>query len=169
MIQLDKQKTMIQQKYLYNYKNMISMHFRLGDYKYKQNCHPVMSTQYYKNSIQHIISVTHKVDLKFLYFCEDEDIEEVTSMIDQLQQTFAQCKFICANSKTNIEDWEQMLMMSLCQHNIIANSTFSWWGAYFNTNAEKIVCYPNIWFGPSLSTLQVQDLFPESWLKISCH
>jgi len=173
LIQLDKQKTMIQQKHLYNYKNMISMHFRIGDYKHKQNYHPVMNLQFYKNSIQHIINIIDKLDLKFLYFCEDEDVEEVSDMVEQLQHSFEKCKFISANSnsniKTNIEDWEQMLMMSLCQHNIIPNSTFSWWGAYFNSNTEKIVCYPDVWFGPAVSKRIVDDLFPESWTKISCH
>ena len=63
----------------------------------------------------------------------------------------------------NIEDYEQMLLMSLCQHNIIANSSFSWWGGYFNNNLEKNVCYPSVWNG---STNETQDLFPENWNKI---
>ena len=58
-----------------------------------------------------------------------------------------------------------MLLMSSCQDNIIANSTFSWWGAYFNTNNEKIVCYPYKWFGPSANH-NICDLFPDSWQKI---
>lgn len=55
--------------------------------------------------------------------------------------------------------------MSLCNHNIIANSTFSWWGAYFNINPEKIVCYPNVWFGSECNN-STQDLFPKNWVKI---
>jgi hypothetical protein len=63
----------------------------------------------------------------------------------------------------SIPDYEQLLLMSLTSHNIIANSTFSWWGAYFNNNINKIVCYPSLWNG---SNNNVKDLFPDSWNKI---
>jgi hypothetical protein len=65
-----------------------------------------------------------------------------------------------------MEDWQQLLLMSCCNDNIIANSSFSWWGAYFNGTIEKIVCYPDIWFGP-LNPVNTRDLFPESWQEIS--
>ena len=80
--------------------------------------------------------------------------------------------FISINSFKNVFfienipfDYEELILMSLCKHNIIANSTFSWWGAYFNTNPAKIVCYPSIWFGPDV-THNTKDLCPESWTKI---
>ena len=74
------------------------------------------------------------------------------------QLNFIQCNYI--------QDWEQLLLMSLCNHNIIANSTFSWWGAYFNTNPGKIVCYPSVWFGSKCINNSTRDLFPENWIKI---
>ena len=54
-----------------------------------------------------------------------------------------------------------MLSMSCCEHNIIANSTFSWWGAYFNDKKEKIGCYPGQWFGPKLADKNTKDICPE--------
>jgi hypothetical protein len=59
-----------------------------------------------------------------------------------------------------------MLIMSHCKHNIIANSTFSWWGAYFNQHKENKVYYPSLWFGPELAFKKTYDLFPPEWNKI---
>jgi hypothetical protein len=84
----------------------------------------------------------------------------------KLKSKFEDIKFV--NIDSTIPDWKQMLMMSCCHHNIIANSTFSWWGAYFNRNPDKIVCYPNKWFGPALANKTTDDLFPPEWRKISC-
>jgi glycosyl transferase family 25 len=63
-----------------------------------------------------------------------------------------------------MEDWEQLILMSLCEHHIIANSTFSWWGAYLsNYNINKIVCYPDKWHHSNLITYSTVDLFPDNW------
>jgi hypothetical protein len=69
---------------------------------------------------------------------------------------------------TDIPENEQMLCMSLCKNNIIANSTFSWWGAFLNNNKIKNIIYPSTWFGPGISIPpeSLLDLFPSNWLKI---
>jgi hypothetical protein len=165
LIRLDDQKNAIKKKYNHNYDNLVSMHFRLGDYKYKQEYHPLMKFEYYKNSIQYISNATNNDKLKILYFCEQEDADIVQMIIDRLQVYFPDCRFVKIDH--GIFDWEQILMMSLCHHNIIANSSFSWWGAYFNSHEDKIICYPDLWFGPSLADKDVQDLFPDKWNKIN--
>jgi hypothetical protein len=152
-------------KYSYNYKEFISMHFRQGDYKNLQETHPILSHQYYENSLKEILKKTNSNLQKVLYFCEKEDNEEIEKIIGELKKTIKNCAFIKVTD--NVEDWQQLLLMSACSHNIIANSSFSWWGAYLNTNPTKIVCYPEIWFGPKAPN-DTSDLFPESWTKISC-
>ena len=54
--------------------------------------------------------------------------------------------------------------MSSCKHNIIANSPFSWWGAWLNSNPEKIIIAPQKWF--SVTTRNIKDLIPDSWIKL---
>ena len=166
IIRLDNQKNKIKQKYLHAYDcdKLISMHFRLGDYKMLPDYHPIMTYKYYFNCIQHIISTTNSQELHILYFCEKDDNTVVHKTIKMLSVAFPVCKFIKAVD--TITDWEQLLMMSCCHHNIIANSTFSWWGAYFNRYTDKIVCYPSVWFGPK-NPVSTADLFPISWNKIN--
>jgi hypothetical protein len=144
-------------------KNCVSMHFRLGDYKNIQNFHPLATYEYYINSLNFIKSKSSE-SYNILYFCEDVDMDDVVTTIHSIKQNFPDYKFIRGDNK--LEDWEQMLFMSSCHHNIIANSSFSWWGAYFNIWSDKIVCYPSIWFGPSANN-DTKDLCPPEWNKIS--
>lgn len=164
LIRLDNQKNNIKKSYIHDYDNLVSMHFRLGDYKFIQNYHPIATYEYYRNSIQYILYSTQQSSLKILYFCEENDNDAVLVTINKLRETFPSCHFI--KTSDIIEDWIQMLMMSCCKHNIIANSSFSWWGAYFNSHTDKIVCYPSRWFGPDAIKNNTMDLFPEHWNMI---
>jgi hypothetical protein len=100
---------------------------------------------------------------RVLFFCEKEDEKEVFTIIKTLAPYFQLMEFVHVDY--DIPDYKQMLLMSVCDHNIIANSTFSWWGAYFNSNPDKKVIYPSIWFG-AWGNAYVYDLFPTSWTKI---
>lgn len=160
----NKNKIMETYNHYFNNNINISMHFRLGDYKHQQHNHPVMPVVYYMKSIQHIINTINNDTFNILYFCEKEDNDDVLFSITILKKKFPNITFTKVDD--TIDDWKQMLLMSCCNHNIIANSSFSWWGAYFNDYKDKIVCYPNIWFGPSMKK-NTKDLFPDEWKKIS--
>ena len=184
---------------------VISMHFRLGDYKFIQEHHPVMPYEYYDNAITNILIYTrnlhksftplnnsihtadelstklpvtdlniapilgvdsnlHRYKYQVNYFCEKEDNTFVLDIIKRLEVKYNIVKFVKVDD--DIEDWQQLLLMSCCHDNIIANSSFSWWGAYFNNTENKTVCYPYLWFGPANNS-NVTDLFPNTWVKVS--
>ena len=144
--------------------NSVSMHFRIGDYKYYPDYHPILELDYYRKSLYFVSTKLNETYLQVYYFCEEEDVIQVTDMIKLLQIEFKNMTFVRISS--NIPDWKQLLIMSLCEHNIIANSTFSLWSGYFNVNSNKIVCYPSIWFGKYLQNHNTNDMFPHSWTKI---
>jgi len=146
-----------------DFDNTISMHFRLGDYKKLTHFHPIATPQYYENALNYFKSTFPGNTFKILYFCEDEDANEVQITISNLEQKFPNYKF--ERGSNTLADWQQMLNMSLCRHNIIANSSFSWWGAYFNSHADKIVCYPATWFGQTANN-DTRDLCPSEWIKL---
>ena len=161
LIKLDKTKVQVMSKYPLNFQS-ISMHFRLGDYKTLGDFHPVLDYEYYEKALQYIINNTEKRDV--LYFCEKQDNDDVQKTINQLKEKFQDVTFTKADDA--IEDWEQLILMSCCKYNIIANSTFSWWAAQMNHNNYKIICYPEKWFGPKNSHLDTKDLFPEDWIRL---
>jgi hypothetical protein len=148
-----------------------SLHFRLGDYTDKQDYHTVLPIGYYINSINQLLlrdpTIKH-----ILVFNEAVDRETVDSVyLEPLKGVYKHLVFHRINYA--ISDWQQILMMALCRHNIIANSTFSWWGAFFGQNRNgngnnKIVFYPNHqWFGPRLSHHQLHDMFPSEWISVA--
>jgi hypothetical protein len=140
------------------------MHFRIGDYKKIQEFHPLATYDFYERSLQYFRLVHPNKQFNILYFCEDSDIDDVLSIINKLVDKFPMYTF--TRGLNTLEDWQQMLLMSCCHHNIIANSSFSWWSAYLNLNNDKIVCYPSVWFGQAANN-DTRDLCPSNWIKVN--
>jgi hypothetical protein len=164
LIKLDETQEIIKNKYNKYFSEInISIHFRLGDYKKVQDYHPIMNLDYYQKSLKIILDNINNNNINLLYFCEKEDNQYVLDTFIKPLINNINIKII--KVEDNIEDWEQLIIMSNCHHNIIANSSFSWWGAYFNKNPNKIVCYPVKWFGKKLNN-NTKDLCPNNWIKV---
>jgi hypothetical protein len=148
--------------YPFDYSDFISLHFRVGDYKHLQEHHPVLPFSYYTSALNVMMRMT--TARKILYFYEAGDKTHVEDYITRLKPLFPEMVFVSVDHSD--PDYVQLSLMACCSHQIIANSTFSWWGAYFNQNKEKIVTYPSKWFGPAQGHKDTQDLFPTTWIKI---
>lgn len=153
---------------LFNKKSIV-VHFRIGDYFHLQQYHCIKRPSYYIKSLEILkkeltIKGETLEDYNFLYFCQETDTIIVNKYLEEIKHIYPDINFI--KVPDNIVDWEQLLIMSLCNHFIIGNSTFSWFGAYLSSYKNKIVCYPLIWFGPNYSHYILDDLFPNSWIKI---
>jgi len=135
--------------------NSISIHVRRGDFislKSANDFHGTQSLNYYQLAID-IITKNNK---NFNIFIFSDDIEWC-----KLNLNF---NFPIHFSQHNYNPYWDMFLMSNCKHNIIANSSFSWWAAWLNQNKEKIVIAPKNWFVDK--TINTNDLIPSQWIQI---
>ena len=131
----------------------VSLHIRRGDYIN----HPFLNTcdvEYYKKAVMEILKINKQVH----FFIFSDDIHWVKNNLD-----FINHKTLIV-LESDIPDNEEMYLMSQCKYNIIANSSFSWWGAWLNQNSDKKVIAPKKWF--KSSTLNTNDLIPASWVRL---
>ena len=126
------------------YNNTIALHFRVGDYKNLPNHHPIMSLEYYTKALRQFLkdtTTTSHDPHPILYFCEkaDQDYVETKFITPLKENPEFKDKFTFQCIDHDLSDWEQMMTMSLCKYFIIANSTFSWWGAYFGGSIKSSI------------------------------
>jgi hypothetical protein len=126
----------------------VSLHIRRTDYLTSNGYHPVQSIEYYKKALD----IIGEYDYIFVF---SDDIQWCKNNL-----TFNNMIFM-----EGFDDVEDLWMMSMCKNNIIANSSFSWWGAWLNSNPNKKVIVPNNWFGPQ-TNLSDADIIPSRWIKI---
>jgi hypothetical protein len=141
----------------------ISMHFRRGDYKNFVGIHPILPDCYYSKALRTMVEGkdTQIDEIDVLYFCEEEDNIEIAKVVEGFGDEFPMIRFV--KVEDTIVDWEQLLLMSCCNHHILANSTFRWWGAYLNEGVDKIVCYPDCGVVVHFDTV---DFYPKEWTLI---
>lgn len=132
----------------------VSVHIRRGDYtttskanRYLKPC----EADYYQKAVDYL----SKRIVNPVFFVLSDDIEWAKAN----EQFNFPTQYVEGNSAT-----EDLLLMASCQHQIIANSTFSWWGAWLNRHPDKIIIAPQKWF--STGRFDTKDLLPESWIRL---
>lgn len=123
-----------------------SIHIRRTDYVTSNGYHPVQTITYYEEALSIINND------KIVVFSDD---------INWCKENLNFNNMVFAENNTNIED---MYLMSMCNDNIIANSSFGWWAAWLNKNAEKKIIAPLDWFGPGAPS--DKDIVPDSWIRL---
>jgi hypothetical protein len=118
----------------------VAVHFRGGDYG--GSYHPHCTPEYYREALSHV------GDKRILIFSDSPDMA---------LQIIGKGEAVRGN-----HSMVDMELMSRCDHHIIANSTFSWWGAWLAQS--KLVIAPKIWFGPDASNLETKDIYPDNWV-----
>lgn len=137
--------------------NSISLHIRRGDYVQKkryQDAYAICSLDYYARGVEYIAQ-RYPEPVLFIF---SDDINWVK------QNLKLPYKMVFVTHNTGKTSYEDMWLMSLCTNNIIANSSFSWWGAWLNNNKEKIVIAPKKWFNDD-NIIQT-DVIPSNWIRV---
>lgn len=134
--------------------NYVSVHIRRGDYL-NSNFYKILgcctSLDYYKSAISYI---EEKVDNPIFVFFSDD--------MNWVKENIKVKNAVYVDFNTGYDSWQDMYLMSRCKHNITANSSFSWWGAWLNTNENKIVISPKYW----IADLKNDDVTPETWIRL---
>lgn len=132
--------------------NSISIHIRRGDYVNLQHIYELCNLDYYQNAIEYI--ALHESMPHFFLFSD-----EIDWVKQHLKVAYPVTYVDINDNKNGIFDIE---LMKQCKHNIIANSSFSWWGAWLNENPNKIVIAPKVWYSNGMPS----DIVPDNWIKM---
>lgn len=134
----------------------IALHIRRGDYTNTvvRDYHGILDPGYYQQAIEFL--ETQMGDCRFYVFTDDQSWVEQSLVFSRPAEM--------VSGKISHSHFEDFYLMSQCKHQVIANSTFSWWAAWLNPNPDKLVIAPKKWFNNA--PYDTRDLIPESWIKI---
>ena len=133
------------------YDNPIGLHIRRGDFLINSGNHHNLTLEYYQRALTHF-----KYTRNVIVFSDDPEWCKEQSI-------FSDDRFIISEGNSSFHD---LYLMSKCNDFIIANSTFSWWGAWLSDNPDKKVIAPRKWFGPNNAHLNTKDLYPNGWVIV---
>jgi hypothetical protein len=139
----------------------VSMHVRRGDYLKPgtHEVHGILDQSFYRRALDRLESMTGS-DAELFVFSDDAAAAE-------LVLNFAPNSRLVHVRGDPARPWEDMALMARCRHHVIANSSFSWWGAWLNRAPDKIVIAPRAWFtATELSKRNTADLYPRDWILV---
>ena len=139
-----------------SFRNPISIHVRRGDYlkPLTQNYHGLLPTKYYKEAME---EVEKKIIDPFYFIFSDDPGWCQEFFFSDLKN------YEVVNINDPATAWQDMYLMTLCKHHIIANSTFSWWGAWLCQKEEQLNIAPSHWFNPAIAKFDIRHIIPSSW------
>ena len=133
-------------EYFFN-EDVISLHVRRGDYVTNPN-HPTQNTDYYENALSYFGNESVIIFSDDPEWCKSQDL-------------FSSDRFSISENNTTEFD---LCLMSMCNYHIIANSSFSWWGAWL-AESKKVIA-PSNWFGGSCSNKSTKDMYCDGWIVL---
>lgn len=144
-------KKYIEDKYGYLFESpIISINVRRGDYLLRPLRQPICEMPFFNRAIR--------------YFGKNQRYLVISDDIEWCKRKFKGKNFFFVENEQPIID---LYIQTYCTHNIISNSTFSWWGAWLNRNPNKIVIAPKKWFGIQMKDYNTMDLIPENWIRVN--
>ncbi len=129
------------------FRKTLSIHVRRGDYLTVSTKLPVVNISYINKAIE----TAGDYDVVYIFSDDKEWIKNNLKIKNSIVVE-------------DLEDYEELWMMSLCHNNIISNSTFSWWGSFLNRNPSKKIIVPNLWVGPD--SVMIDNIYMEDFIKV---
>jgi hypothetical protein len=139
----------------------VSVHVRRGDYLNPGTAefHGVLGELYYRQGLERLEAEISQEPELFVFSDDARAAEQVLNFVPK-------SRLVHVRGDPE-RPWEDMALMARCRHHIIANSSFSWWGAWLNRSPDKVVVAPRAWFAPAeLKKLNTADLYPPGWLLV---
>lgn len=133
----------------------VSIHIRRGDYYTKKNKDvygSICNLEYYRKAMKKVKELLSEEPIFYVFTDEKEWVKN----------HFTLGKYVLIEADEHIDEWQDMFLMSSCKHHIIANSSFSWWGAWLGNYENKIVIAPDRWY----IGMSTPDILPAEWIRI---
>ena len=131
------------------YPNSVIIHIRRGDYLKFSNIHPTIDISYIEKCLNNL-----------------KDYNNIFVVSDDKEWCVKNLNFNNITIVKDLEDYEELWLISLFKNLIMSNSTFSWWGAYLNRYDDSKIYFPSLWFGPQ-GEKNIENIYEKEWIKIN--